>query len=148
MDKQEALEIQRRLYTRIKFRQAIYVDGKFHRFAYWGFVNEKSYYGPTTGNTITLWEAHDNSEQCTGEVSLNGELVFEGDILINFNITLEGSTLPKPFAVRYRQGQFVAEAKDGQIILAHLFKKCNVIGDIHSSPQYLTDEPFAIKERM
>lgn len=31
----------------IKFRQAIFIDGKFHHWHYWGFVKDNKFVGPT-----------------------------------------------------------------------------------------------------
>ena len=66
-----------------KFRQAIFVNGKFSHWHYWGFIEEHgnlTFVAPEM-NLTTIEEAYKNSYQCVGVKDIDSEVLYRGDIL-------------------------------------------------------------------
>jgi len=127
----------------IKFRQALYLHGKFDRWHYWGF-NKTGFTGPSLSGLIAPDEARDASEQYTGEVDKNGVEVYVGDILKCY-LDLENLR-----DIEYA-GLSKSEQETGIHIFAvhdifHLvtyglwFDSFEVIGNIHQHPELLNQK--------
>jgi hypothetical protein len=66
-----------------KYRQAIYINGVFLRWHYWGFIKEHgniTFVAPET-TLSTIEEAYKNSCRCVGVEDMDGQEIYQGDIL-------------------------------------------------------------------
>jgi hypothetical protein len=61
----------------IKFRQPLFLKGKFSRFHYWGFINDGNFSGPAG----ELAQAREQSQQFICRHGKNGQEIFEGDVV-------------------------------------------------------------------
>ena len=114
----------------IKFRQAIFTDGKFSRFRYWGFL-ENGFSSPVDGGDGVL-----ESQQFTG-LTRNGIEIYEGDILQYFSHQLQ---------VVWNDEHYCYAGKDLQSgytsdLAALSFSRFEVIGNIYENPELLEAKP-------
>ena len=70
-----------------KFRQAIFINGEFSHWHYWGFIEEQvtrfrnlTFVAPEM-NLSSIKEAYKNSYQCVGVKDMDSEELYQGDIL-------------------------------------------------------------------
>ena len=131
----------------IKFRQPLFLNGKFHKFHYWGFLREDEF----AGVVPPIDEAKKNSQEYTGLKDKDGKEIYEGDIIkeqVNqcvwfYLITTVGSLGNNLFAVtKWRNFTVV----DGETIMGSYFEDgnwnyisstCEVIGNIYENPELL-----------
>ena len=70
-----------------KFRQAIFINGEFSHWHYWGFIEESvtrfrnlTFVAPET-NLSSIEEAYKNSYRCVGVKDMDGQELYGGDFL-------------------------------------------------------------------
>ena len=69
-----------------KYRQAIFVNGKFMKWHYWGFIREGgnlTFVAPKT-NLSSIKEAYKSSYQCAGVRDMDGREIYKGDKVAKF----------------------------------------------------------------
>ena len=62
----------------IKFRQPIFLNGKFHNWHYWGFVHRGEFTGPIGHAEKAL----EDSRQFIDRFDKNGKEVYRGDVVV------------------------------------------------------------------
>lgn len=70
----------------LKYRQAIFVNGEFLKWHYWGFIGEGknvTFVAPET-NLSSIEEAYRNSYQCTERKDKDNNEIYKGDILQSY----------------------------------------------------------------
>jgi hypothetical protein len=124
----------------LKFRQAIYKDGKFAHWHYWGYVGHGgAFVAPITINqpsSPSTYEVKDSQEYIglhTGELGLGGR-IYEGDILSPINqLCAEGNQVVKYRAETGYAGFMTSGALQ--------FDECaEIIGNIHETPGLVPSE--------
>jgi len=119
----------------IKFRQAVYVNDKFHHWHYWGFLSDLSFVGPDRTNGLA--HALDNSQQSTGLPDKNEKDIYNDDIIKTFDaIKLErGEQADYVGVVAWstRSLAWVITDKNGKFIeLLCRVEQPEIIGNIHT----------------
>ena len=118
----------------IKFRQAIYVDDKFHHWHHWGFMPDLSFVGPDSVNGLA--HALDNSCQFTGLCDKNGKDLnwWEGDL-----ISLSNSSVIYEIFWNRNDGQwcarrinFISDKHDYEYLYRFAKHGYKIIGNIHT----------------
>lgn len=146
----------------IKFRQALYINGKFYKFRFWGFglIDEpkEKFFMPE----ISAWEGGDSSIDClqkpeesmqfTGLHDKNGKEIYEGDIVLSHHNNESAEIKFGVFNSRndygdsYENGFYFCEQK-GKIDLGCALsldingssEKIEVIGNIYENPELLKE---------
>jgi len=124
----------------IKFRQAIFKDGKFQHWHYWGYVGHNgAFVAPIEISQVSeeqTYEVKHSQEYIglhIGDLGLGGR-IYEGDILSPIGkLSEEGNQLVK----------YDAEAGCAGFITSGglTFDECaEIIGDIHQTPELMPKE--------
>lgn len=132
----------------IKFRQAIFREGKFHHWHYWGYVGHRGdFVAPITigqqswNKTYEVKESQQYIGVSCGSVSLGGRL-YEGDIIRDFkgrvlliayasHYTRYTASFNGESCVYYLNDGIAGDWKDRNMEFAEL------IGNIHETPELL-----------
>jgi len=89
----------------IRFRQAIFENGKFIRWHYWGFIGFRNeFIGPITIAGINIKCDVMDSQQFTGEKDINNVDIYEGDKIIN-----QSRNERHPHPIVFIEGKFVGD---------------------------------------
>lgn len=123
----------------LKFRQAIYRNGKFLEFHYWGYgaahSRDTNFTSPQNpfGQTKVDLTKH---EQCSGFKDKNFNFIYDGDIIISDNILNDRF---KHFVVSFENGKFVIDRYiDGKKQDLYDFSECfhiEIVGNIHTKEE-------------
>ena len=123
----------------IKFRQPNFLNGKFHSWHYWGYVDEDScgsyFVGPGAGLVDVVGKtSHGESQQYTGLKDKNGVEICEGDIVEN------SDWVPAAHAHNYRN-EVVRWDNDDACFMGWNYNidgmTCEIIGNIYENPELM-----------
>ena len=112
----------------LRYRQAIYTNGKFRGFHFWGF-SKGGFTAPETG-VSSVEDATKNSGQFTGLRDREGKEIYEGDVCEYSyfdNPPQVGSVVWHKTAAGFTLG--------GYPFGMHGFNGCAVIGNIYEHPE-------------
>lgn len=124
----------------IKFRQAIFKDGKFHHWHYWGYVGHHgAFVAPIAINQPSypsIYEVKDSQEYIglhIGELGLGGR-IYEGDLLSPVKeLSQEGNQLVQYSA----EGDYAGFTTSGGL----QFDECDeIVGNIYETPELLPND--------
>ncbi len=130
----------------IRYRQAIFINGKFSHFHYWGFTKD-SFVSPET-DVSSIEEALKNSDQYTGLRDRRGVEIYEGDIIRGpFRNGLHRKDLKKNefnCSVYFYLGHFgfKPHGNVGDFRWFPYWNECVVIGNIYEHPELLSGRPI------
>jgi len=126
----------------LKFRQAIFKDGKFIRFHYWGFVGYRNeFIRPINISGINLPYTILESEQYIGQKDNMGKDIFKGDIFK----TLKGIVgiidyhHNKTFYYFKHKNIWGSGSKYVIKSIPWIIKNGEIIGNIHENKELLKD---------
>ena len=131
-----------RMQREIKFRQAIFVKGKFDRWHYWGFIKQYgqlTFVGPET-NSSTIEDALKKSQQYTGKWDSDGTEIYDGDLVSSRSGFIKATLVVywDDGSLQYRLCSF----GDRQFDKTHDLKRAvQVIGNIHEHPDQTKEAP-------
>lgn len=145
----------------LKFRQAIFLKGKFHHWHYWGFVGHRNeFIGPITISGVRSEYQIRESQTFTGLLDKNAQEIYEGDIInirVNHNSAGYMGRNPKYFAyttemVAFYRGHFISYNPQNNLnqpienhspqSLRDFMSYCyesEVIGNIYENPELLKE---------
>lgn len=115
----------------LKFRQAVYLDDKFHHWHYWGFLPDLTFVGPDTVNGLA--HALANSQQFTGLLDKLRVEIYEGDWV---HVEIERDDMSLKGYVDFADGSFRVNAgyTKGYRWIDY---EVEVVGNIHQNPELL-----------
>ncbi len=123
----------------VKFRQPLYENGKFVRFAYWGRdVEGAKFASPMQQADCDVYDIKDD-DQCTGLKDKNGVLVYEGDIIVD-KYGKKGYikfTKNAMFQCYIKNGTGKCSFITSYSLEAGYMKNSEVIGNIHANQDLL-----------
>jgi len=121
----------------IKYRQALFLNGKFQQWHYWGFMEQYgalTFVGPETHRS-TIEGARKNSQDYTGLKDKTGREIYEGDV-VKFTDAITDREFTAPIVFNsccYRA--------DTLIGLRAFYDNPEVIGNVWENPELLEAKP-------
>lgn len=131
----------------IKFRQAIYLNGIFRSFHYWGFLESYgniAFVGPIT--SASPKDALEHSRQFTGSLDKQGKEIYEGDITktLYWSDNREGAICKGKVQWNMDDACFEIEwlsgTPYGKTDMLDISSNLEIIGNIWENPEILEEE--------
>lgn len=138
--------------SRYKFRQPIFLNGKFHSWHYWGFLSSQEFVSPSNS-----WVDGKPSQQFTGLLDKFGREIYDGDI-VKFDWHVDEIVEHHIGLIRFSKYKYEVcwsffyrslDINNGEIWWVehypgvkssqHIIKNIEVIGNIYESPEPLTN---------